>query len=34
VCLNRGYRVEQEERGSEAVRHWLSGATVTPGNKM
>jgi hypothetical protein len=34
ACLNRGYRVEQEEHIYEAVRHWLSGATVTPGSSM
>jgi Protein of unknown function C-terminus (DUF2399) len=34
ACLNRGYRVEQEERICEAVRHWLSGATVMPGSNM
>jgi Protein of unknown function C-terminus (DUF2399) len=34
ACLNRGYRVEQEEHIYKAVRHWLSGATVTPGSSM
>lgn len=26
ACLDRGYRVEQEERIHDAVRHWLSSA--------
>jgi Protein of unknown function C-terminus (DUF2399) len=26
ACLDRGYRVEQEESIHDAVRHWLSGA--------
>src|SRR5258708_8798714 len=29
ACLNRGYRVEQEERIHEAVRHGISGGAVS-----